>query len=180
MRDFQNMKQSITGDDPLSKEIILFKKKREQADMIEQIFRTIKNNYNRTEINAMKTVIDKKLSQDSPIYNRPVANGYFSRIKNDLSNRAFQSPEYVEDRLINQFHTEETRSRAAAFNRPTSPATLAASASKPQIVVPADNMHQGIRLSTRSCPSFADSPHAFSHRSGGRATTRYHEESAVA
>ena len=55
------MKQSVTGDDPLSREIILFKKKREQADMIENIFRTIKSNYSKTEIGTMKNIIDKKL-----------------------------------------------------------------------------------------------------------------------
>ena len=82
MKDYQNMKQSVTGDDPLSREIILFKKKREQADMIEQIFRTIKNNYSRTEIGSMKAVIDKKLSQQNPIYNHVLGNQFFSKIKN--------------------------------------------------------------------------------------------------
>lgn len=142
MKDFQNMKQSITGDDPLSKEIILFKKKREQADMIEQIFRTIKANYNRTEISMMKTVIDKKLSQENPLYNNMVANQYYTRIKNDISNKAFQSPEFVEDKLINPFSSDEQRQRSAAYSRPISPATLA-TASRPQINAPSD---QGIVL----------------------------------
>ena len=131
------MKQSVTGDDPLSKEIILFKKKREQADMIEQIFRTIKNNYNRTEISSMKTVIDKRLSQDNPLYNQMAANQYFTRIKNDISNKAFQSPEFVEERLIHPFSPDDLRQRSAAYNRPISPATLA-TASRPQINVPSD------------------------------------------
>lgn len=137
MKDFQHMKQSVTGDDPLSKEIILFKKKREQADMIEQIFRTIKSNYNKTDINTMKAVIDKILSQQSLIYNQPVANGYFTRIKNDLSNKAFQSPEFVEDRLINHFDANEGQSRAAAYKRPISPVN---GANRPKM---SENIYQG-------------------------------------
>lgn len=143
MRDFQNMKQSVTGDDPLSREIILFKKKREQADMIEQIFRTIKNNYNRTDINMMKTVIDRKLSQENPLYNRQVATGYYSKIKNDLSQKAFQSPEFAEDKLINQFNNEDTRTRVAAYNRPISPVSIPPTSNRP--TVHGTDVHQGSR-----------------------------------
>ena len=140
------MKQSVNGDDPLSREIILFKKKREQADMIEQIFRTIKNNYSKTEISSMKAVIDRKLSQQNPIYNQVVANGYYARIKNDLSQKAFQSPEFVEDKIINNYNTEDTKLRAQAFARPISPATAAAGSigKSPQISIPQETVgYQG-------------------------------------
>lgn len=127
MREFQNMKQSITGDDPLSREIINFKKKREQADMIEQIFRNIKSNYGKTDINSMKNNLDKILSLTNPVYNPSVASGYFGKIKADLSNKAFQSPEFQEGRIIHNFSLEEPRGRAApsAHNRPVSPGTIA-------------------------------------------------------
>ena len=146
MRDFHNMKQSITGDDPLSREIVLFKKKREQADMIEQIFRNIKNNYNRTDISAMKNNIDKKLSQVNPVFNTMAANNYFSRLRNDLSNRAFQSPEFTEDQIIHPFTVDETRGRTAAYNRPMSPVTIGANS---MIVRP----NPPIKVNTESYPS---------------------------
>lgn len=125
MREFHSMKQSITGDDPLSREIINFKKKREQADMIEHIFRNIKANYGKTDINNMKNNLDKILSHKNPIYNVPIANSYFSRMKVDLSQKAFQSPEYVENKIINSFNLDENRTRAQPVSqeRPKTPTT---------------------------------------------------------
>jgi WD40 repeat protein len=118
MREFHNMKQSIIGDDPLSREIINFKKKREQADMIEHIFRNIKTNYGKTDISSMKNNLDKVLSQKNPIYNMPIANAYFNRMKIDMSQKAFQSPEYVENKIINSFNIESGRAPPASQDRP--------------------------------------------------------------
>jgi hypothetical protein len=109
MREYQNMKQSMAAEDPLSREISLFKAKREQADMIENIFRTIKNNYNSTDINVMKNNLDRKLSQQRPAYNQVPAANFFNRIRNEVSNKAFQGPEFVDGSIINDFKVEEVQ-----------------------------------------------------------------------
>lgn len=114
MRDFQNMKQSQIGDDPLTKEIILFKKKREQADAIEKIFRNIKSNYQATDINKMKNVLDKKLIEKNPAVNKTHLNNYFAKLKADFSNKAFQAPEYTNGQIINNFETNELAPNSAS------------------------------------------------------------------
>lgn len=119
MKEFQNMKNSVQGDDPLSREIVIFKKKREQANMIEQIFRNIKANYAKTNIDQMKGIIDKKLSQPNPVYNTVPASNYFNRIKSELSNKAFQSPE-LQNQIINEFKGVDESVRFT--NRSASPA----------------------------------------------------------
>lgn len=148
------MKQSVTGDDPLSREIINFKKKREQADMIEHIFRNIKTNYGRTEINSMKTNLDKILSQKNPVYNMPTANAYFNRMKTDLTQKAFQSPEYVENKIINSFNIDTIRappvsqdkSKPATFTNQT-PSNLSAGNVAPAFTGMVSN--QGINTPSR-------------------------------
>ena len=130
MRDYQNMKQSQAGDDPLSKEITIFKKKREQADMIEQVFRNIKNKYKSTDIGQMKSVIDDSLTQESPTYNKPAANSYLNKLRNELSSKAFQTPEFSKGNIINDFKatTGKPPSRTAykieSDNRSPSPAPI--------------------------------------------------------
>lgn len=109
MRDFQDLKRSQYGDDPLSKEIVLFRKKREQADMIEQIFRSIKTNYNNTEINQMKTNIDAILSNPNMIYKANKAATYFTNLKNDFSAKAFNSPEIAQRQIIQDFVIPEAQ-----------------------------------------------------------------------
>lgn len=107
MKDFQNMKQSLTPDDPLSKGIILFKKKREQADMIEHIFRNIKQTYKASDIDSMKNHLDSKLSQKNPAYNIPAATSYFSQLKSKISTEAFGLRELAEHQLVADYKQQE-------------------------------------------------------------------------
>jgi hypothetical protein len=113
MRDFQDLKRSQYGDDPLSKEIVLFRKKREQADMIEQIFRSIKQNYNNTDINQMKTNIDAILSNPNMIYKANKAATYFTNLKNDFSAKAFNSPEISQRQIIQDFVVPEVQKKSS-------------------------------------------------------------------
>jgi WD40 repeat protein len=111
MKDFQNMKQSITPDDPLSKGIVLFKKKRDQADMIEHIFRNIKNTYKISDIDAMKNHLDSKLSQSHPTYQTPVAASYFNQLKSKLSNEAFSLREFIDHKIVVDYqHPDKNQS----------------------------------------------------------------------
>ncbi len=131
MRDFQNMKNSVQGNDPLSREIVIFKQKREQANMIEQIFRNIKANYAKTNIDQMKNIIDKKLSQTNPVYNPVPASNFFNRMKAELSSKAFQSPEFTQSLIINEFRADELSRQPP---RPASPAINIVSNPPPVIV----------------------------------------------
>ena len=117
------MKNSIVGDDNLSQEIMLFKLKREQANMIEQIFRNIKSSYNGTDLNQMKNEIDRKLSTANPAYNTVAASVYFNKLKNELSGRSLQSPEFTNGSLINDFKVDEIR-RGAIVNQPVAAAPV--------------------------------------------------------
>ena len=97
------MKSSVYGDDPLSREIVLFKKKREQADMIENIFRNIKTHYNKTEISFMKTEINQRLSPNSGIYNQAAGSAYFAGLAEDLTTKAGNSRELAQGFMIPHF-----------------------------------------------------------------------------
>ena len=75
----------------------------------------------------MKDYLDKVLSQKNPVYNIANANCYFSRLKSEITNKAFQSPEMAENKLINTFTSDDTRGRAPApaFSTSASPPVLA-------------------------------------------------------
>lgn len=107
MKDFQNMKSSISPEDPLSKGIILFKKKREQADMIEHIFRNIKTSYKSSDIDSMKNHLDSRLSQKHPTYQVGAAANYFNHLKSRLSQEAFNAPEFREHKIVADYKQPE-------------------------------------------------------------------------
>ena len=129
MRDYHSMKQSMHGDGPLSKEIIIFKKKREQADMIEQIFRNIRNNYAASEITPMKENLDGLLSQHTA-YNKPVGAAYLNKLKNELASRAFQAPEFAQSGIINDFKLKNSAPAKVAVKQ-NPPTVLPAAQDRP-------------------------------------------------
>ncbi len=106
MRDYQDLKKSHhlgLGDDPLSREIDLFKKKREQADMIENIFRTIRNHYTSTDIAQMKAQIERRFSLDTPIYSPVAGANYFARLRQEFASKAQQLPEFQQNLIVASF-----------------------------------------------------------------------------
>lgn len=62
MQSYQHMRKSLAGGDPLSREIGIFMRKKEQANQIEQLFRNIKAKYKSTNLDIMKDTIDRSLS----------------------------------------------------------------------------------------------------------------------
>lgn len=110
MKDYQDMKRSgvgFGGNAPLEREIDLFKKKREQADMIEKIFRGIQTKYNSTDIGRMKTSFEKRYSQDFNVYNHVAASNYYNKLKSDLSQKATQLPEFSQNLIVNTFTIDD-------------------------------------------------------------------------
>ena len=106
MRDYQDLKKSHhfgPGDDPLSREIDLFKKKREQADMIENVFRNIRNYYTSTDIAHLKAQIERRFGQDAPIYSPVAGANYFARLKQEFAAKATQLPEFQQNLIIASF-----------------------------------------------------------------------------
>ncbi len=126
MRDYHTMKQSMHGDDPLSKEIVIFKKKREQADMIEQIFRNIRNSYTSSEINQMKDNIDSLLSQHNTAYNKSLGTAYLNKLKNELSSKAFQAPEFTHNGIVSDFKLKSATPQPVKVALKQTPTTIAA------------------------------------------------------
>jgi hypothetical protein len=103
MQNYQDMRKSLNENDPLSKEIGIFRKKREQAAQIEQLFRKIKDNYKATKINSMKIALDGILSKEHVCYN--VSNGqtFFQKSKAEFASRVMNSPDLSGENLVSKF-----------------------------------------------------------------------------
>lgn len=142
MRDYQDLKKSqyaTHGDDPLSREIDLFKKKREQADMIENIFRNIRNYYTATDIAQMKAQIERRFAQDTSVYSQVAGANYFAKLKQDFSSSAQQLPEYQQNLLVATFSIDP-QAPARPLVQPASqnylhPSTASFSGGSPQPVL---------------------------------------------
>lgn len=80
------MKQSIHGDDPISQEILFFKKQREEADRIEQVFRQVKQVYSGSGIEAAKSRLLSTFLHEEGIYNKKNADSFYLNLKQSFGN----------------------------------------------------------------------------------------------
>jgi WD domain, G-beta repeat len=103
------MKKSVHGDDPVSQEILHFKKQREEADRVEQVFRNIRSLYNSTNIDKIRGQIEDQFMNHENVY-RPVnANLYFEELKKDVVQNAFNSRYIKENKIVSSFNQPEER-----------------------------------------------------------------------
>ena len=88
MQSYQDMRKSMFDNDPLSKEIGkqvfdlynplgIFMKKKEQANQIEQLFRTIKGNFKGSGVDSMTKKIDDILSSEQMALKTAEASSWF-------------------------------------------------------------------------------------------------------
>lgn len=101
------MKKSVHGDDPVSQEILHFKKQREEADRVEQVFRNIRSLYNSSPIDKMRAQIEDKFMNHDSVYIPNNAKAYFEDIKKDLAQIAFDSKYLRENRIVSSFYQSE-------------------------------------------------------------------------
>ena len=103
MQDYQDMRKSLNENDPLSKEIGIFKKKKEQATQIEALFRRIKDNYKSYQITDMKNTLDNGLSKPVLAYNRQNSLTFLKKQQADLATKLFNDPNINKDNIVGVF-----------------------------------------------------------------------------
>lgn len=94
------MKQSVHGDDPVSQEILFFKKQREQADRIEQVFRSIKQSYSSSGIEEAKHKIANQFLSESGVYNKGKGQEFFASLKQKFANIILTSPSLQNHEIV--------------------------------------------------------------------------------
>lgn len=106
MQNYQVMRKSVNENDPLSKEIGIFRKKKEQATQIEKLFRGIKDNYRGTKLNEMTKVLDKILSQEVSAYKQPKSQIFFKNHQAEFASKVMNDKRLSDDTIVNSFRIE--------------------------------------------------------------------------
>lgn len=106
MQNYQDMRKSLNENDPLSKEIGIFRKKKEQATQIEKLFRNVKENYRGTKLGEMTKVIDSILSQEVTTYNKPNGEVFFKNHQADFGAKVMNDRKLSDETLIKSFKVE--------------------------------------------------------------------------
>lgn len=101
------MKQSVHGDDPVSQEILYFKKQREQADRIEKVFRQIKQTYSTFGIEEAKTKITSQFFSDNGIYNRNKGAEFFTNLRQNFANLILTSSNLQNHEIVALYETPQ-------------------------------------------------------------------------
>lgn len=131
MRNIQEMKNSFVNEDPISREISLYQKRREQANQIETTLRGIKNLFLNTNIQTLKekltTKIDLPVSGNrgplqqtatpTGIYDSDTATNFYNRLLAEFSKKVVESPELSTGALIYSDNKSE-RVATATFVTP--------------------------------------------------------------
>lgn len=103
MQNFQDMRKSFNENDPLSKEIGIFKKKKEQATQIEKLFRSIKDNYKGTKLSEMTKVIDSVLSEEVVAYKPKPGDIFFKNHQAEFGSLVMNDKKLSDDSIVNSF-----------------------------------------------------------------------------
>lgn len=81
-------------------------KKKEQANQIEQLFRTIKANFKNSGVDVMTKKIDDILSSEQMALKTAETNSWFTNYQSDLSARILNDGNLKNDYLVGVFDSE--------------------------------------------------------------------------
>ena len=131
MRHIQEMKKSFHNEDPISREISLYQKRREQANQIENTLRGIKTLFANTDIMRLKEQLTSKVEFQIPdrnqtsrsqsrggVYNSEMAVGLYSRLIGNLSKQVVESPEISQNLLIRDEVRDKQKGEVSPFVTP--------------------------------------------------------------
>lgn len=132
MRNIQEMKNSLVTEDPISREISLYQKRREQANQIETTLRGIKNLFLNTNIQPLKEQLAARIdfgwSDRKPhpnhhksaagIYDSETATNFYNRLLAEFSKKVVESPELSSGALIHSGNKEEAKVSSNTFITP--------------------------------------------------------------
>lgn len=84
-------------------------KKKEQANQIEQLFRTIKGNFKNSGVDLMTKKIDEILSNEQMALKLVETNTWFSNYQSDLNARVLNDGNLKSDYLVAAFDSDSKR-----------------------------------------------------------------------
>lgn len=87
----------------------IFMKKKEQANQIEQLFRTIKGNFKNSGVDLMTKKIDEILSNEQMALKLVETNTWFSNYQSDLNARVLNDGNLKSDYLVAAFDSDSKR-----------------------------------------------------------------------
>jgi hypothetical protein len=102
MSNYRKLKDNVDESDPIKAEIDIFSKKREQATEVESLFKTIRQNYNNARIKELKSTLSTLIEPQNEIFMGESCDKYFKRLREDWSNKIFNSEEYLEDNFVHK------------------------------------------------------------------------------
>jgi hypothetical protein len=103
MSNYEKVQKSLVELDPIGAEIDIFRIKREQATEIEGLFKQIRENYNSTKINELKTVLSSIIEPETRIFREKESLGYFKKMRHNLRDNWLENnAEFKKDNFVNE------------------------------------------------------------------------------
>jgi hypothetical protein len=103
MSEYEKVQKSLVELDPIGAEIDVFRIKREQATEIEGLFKQIRENYNSTKINELKTLLSSIIEPETRIFREKESLGYFKKMRQNLRDNWLENnAEFKKDNFVNE------------------------------------------------------------------------------
>lgn len=103
MSNYEKVQKSLVELDPIGAEIDIFRIKREQATEIEGLFKQIRENYNSTKINELKTVLSSIIEPETRIFREKESLVYFKKMRHNLRDNWLENnSESYKDNFVNK------------------------------------------------------------------------------